>query len=85
VPHFYCLRPTHWEPYRNWRRGTSEEPTVETVRDGYAPFYRVPELARRGVTLTIIDTAGGWPRMPLHQPPNERPHILAIVCIAVCR
>jgi chromosome partitioning protein len=45
----------------NWRRRrTSEEPTVETVRDGYTPFHRIPELARRGVTLTIIDTAGGW-------------------------
>jgi hypothetical protein len=45
----------------NWRRRrTSEEPTVETVRDGYTSFHRIPELARRGVTLTIIDTAGGW-------------------------
>ena len=45
----------------NWRRRrTSEKPTVETVHDGYALFHRVPELVRRGVTLTIVDTAGGW-------------------------
>jgi chromosome partitioning protein len=45
----------------NWRRRRSAAgPTVETVHDGYAVFHRVPELARRGVTLTIIDTAGGW-------------------------
>jgi chromosome partitioning protein len=45
----------------NWRRRrTTAEPTVETIHDGYALFHRVPELARRGMTLTIIDTAGGW-------------------------
>jgi len=45
----------------NWRRRrTAAGPTVETVHDGYALFHRVPELARRGVTLTIVDTAGGW-------------------------
>ena len=45
----------------NWRRRrTAAGPTVETVHDGYALFHRVPELARRGVTLTIIDTAVGW-------------------------
>jgi chromosome partitioning protein len=45
----------------NWsRRRTSEEPTVETVHDGYALLHRIPELARRGVSLTIVDTAGGW-------------------------
>jgi chromosome partitioning protein len=45
----------------NWRRRrTPAGPTVEIVHDGYMLFHRVPELARRGVTLTIIDTAGGW-------------------------
>jgi chromosome partitioning protein len=45
----------------NWRRRRCvEEPTVDAVHDGYALFLRVPELARRGATVTIIDTAGGW-------------------------
>jgi chromosome partitioning protein len=45
----------------NWRRRrTSAGPTVETVHDGYVLFHRVQELARRGMTLTIVDTAGGW-------------------------
>jgi chromosome partitioning protein len=45
----------------NWRRRrTSEGPAVETVHDGYVLFHRVKELAHRGVTLTIVDTAGGW-------------------------
>jgi chromosome partitioning protein len=45
----------------NWRRRrTSPGPAVETVHDGYVLFHRVQELARRGVTLTIVDTAGGW-------------------------
>ena len=45
----------------NWRRRRiAAGPTVETIHDGYALFHRVPELARRGVTLTIVDTAGGW-------------------------
>jgi chromosome partitioning protein len=45
----------------NWRRRrTATGPTVEAVHDGYTLFQRVPELARRGVTLTIVDTAGGW-------------------------
>ncbi len=44
----------------NWRRRRVEpEPTVETVHDGYALARRVPFLAHCGVTLTIIDTAGG--------------------------
>jgi chromosome partitioning protein len=42
------------------RRRTSAEPIVESINDGYALFQRVPALARRGITLTIIDTAGGW-------------------------
>ncbi|MGA8651130.1 MAG: ParA family protein, partial [Xanthobacteraceae bacterium] len=45
----------------NWRRRrTSTEPTVETIHDGYMLFHRVQALAHRGITLTIIDTAGGW-------------------------
>jgi chromosome partitioning protein len=45
----------------NWRRRRgAAEPTVESVHDQYALYHRVPELARRGLTLTIIDTAGGW-------------------------
>ena len=45
----------------NWRRRRTEaEPTVETVHDGYELALRVPFLAQCGVTLTIIDTAGGW-------------------------
>jgi chromosome partitioning protein len=45
----------------NWRnRRTEPEPTVETVHDGYELTRRVPFLEQCGVTLTIIDTAGGW-------------------------
>ena len=45
----------------NWRRRRiAAGPAVETIHDGYALFHRVQELARRGVTLTIVDTAGGW-------------------------
>lgn len=45
----------------NWRRRRTEaEPTVETVHDGYELTLRVPFLEQCGVTLTIIDTAGGW-------------------------
>jgi chromosome partitioning protein len=45
----------------NWRnRRTAPEPTVETVHDGYELTRRVPFLKQCGVTLTIIDTAGGW-------------------------
>ena len=45
----------------NWcRRRTAAEPTVETIHDGYALFHRVQALAHAGVTVTIIDTAGGW-------------------------
>ena len=45
----------------NWRnRRTQPEPTVETVHDGYELTRRVPFLGQCGVTLTIIDTAGGW-------------------------
>jgi chromosome partitioning protein len=45
----------------NWhRRRSRAEPTVECVRDGYALTQCASLLERRGVTLTIIDTAGGW-------------------------
>jgi chromosome partitioning protein len=33
---------------------------METIHDGYALFHRVQALAHSGVTLTIVDTAGGW-------------------------
>ena len=45
----------------NWRmRRSAIEPAVESVRDGYELVQRVRVLAQRGVTLTIVDTAGGW-------------------------
>jgi chromosome partitioning protein len=45
----------------NWRTRRKEaEPIVERVRDGYEIVQRVRALAQRGITLTIIDTAGGW-------------------------
>jgi chromosome partitioning protein len=45
----------------NWRhRRTEAGPMVEAVHDGYSLFRRLSELAGDGVTLTIIDTAGGW-------------------------
>ena len=45
----------------NWRtRRSQAEPIVESVRDGYELVQRVRALAQHGVTLTIIDTAGGW-------------------------
>jgi chromosome partitioning protein len=45
----------------NWRRRrAAAQPTVETIHDGYVLFHRVQLLAQSGVTLTIVDTAGGW-------------------------
>jgi chromosome partitioning protein len=45
----------------NWRRRrSSPEPLVESIHDGYALFHCVQALAQRGITLTIVDTAGGW-------------------------
>ena len=45
----------------NWRRRrASAGPKVEPIHDGYLLFHRAQELAQRGVTLTIVDTAGGW-------------------------
>ena len=44
-----------------WRRRRSAAgPKIEAVHDGCALFLRIPELARGGMTVTIIDTAGGW-------------------------
>jgi chromosome partitioning protein len=43
-----------------WRqRRKQSEPIVEIVNDGYEIEQRLPSLDRSGVTLTIIDTAGG--------------------------
>jgi chromosome partitioning protein len=45
----------------NWRRRrAAAEPTVETIHDGYVLFQRVQALGQSGVSLTIVDTAGGW-------------------------
>jgi chromosome partitioning protein len=45
----------------NWRRRRKEaEPPVEMVHDGYELVQRVKGMAQRGITLTIVDTAGGW-------------------------
>jgi chromosome partitioning protein len=59
--HKVCLLETdpqgtvsHWR-----RRRTQAEPVVETVNDGSEIEHRLPFLANCGVTLTIIDTAGG--------------------------
>jgi chromosome partitioning protein len=45
---------------RRRRRGTTNEPAVECVHDGYALAQCVALLENRGATLTIVDTAGGW-------------------------
>jgi chromosome partitioning protein len=45
----------------NWRaRRDRAAPAVETVHDGLSLLALMPRLAARGVTLAIIDTAGGW-------------------------
>ena len=45
----------------NWkRRRDRAAPAVETVHDGLSLLACLPRLAARGVTLAIIDTAGGW-------------------------
>jgi len=45
----------------NWRmRRDRALPTVESVHDGYSLLPRLRKLAAEGVTLAIIDTAGGW-------------------------
>ena len=45
----------------NWRRRrAAAAPAVETVHDGLSLLALLPRLASRGVTLAIIDTAGGW-------------------------
>ncbi len=44
----------------NWRRRRRQaEPVVESITDGYELAQRLPFLDHCGVTLTIIDTAGG--------------------------
>jgi chromosome partitioning protein len=44
----------------NWRRRRPHtEPLVETVGDGHELGHRLQHLADSGVTLTIVDTAGG--------------------------
>jgi chromosome partitioning protein len=44
----------------NWRRRrTQSEPAVESIHDGAELAHRLAFLERCGVTLTIIDTAGG--------------------------
>ena len=45
----------------NWRRSRAQaEPAVETVTDSAEFAHRLPFLERCDVTLTIIDTAGGY-------------------------
>jgi chromosome partitioning protein len=45
----------------NWRaRRSQAQPIVQTVREGYDLVQRVRGLPERGITLTIVDTAGGW-------------------------
>lgn len=45
----------------NWkRRRDRAAPDVETVHDGLSLLALLPRLASRGVTLAIVDTAGGW-------------------------
>lgn len=45
----------------NWRmRRAAATPTVESVHDGYSLLPRLRKLAADGVTLAIVDTAGGW-------------------------
>ena len=56
-----CLKPIRSELFRIGATAAPQpEPTVETVHDGYELTRRVPFLEQCGVTLTIIDTAGGW-------------------------
>jgi chromosome partitioning protein len=59
--HKVCLLETDPQgTVSNWRRRrTQSEPMVETVSAGYLIEQRLPVLAHSGVTLTIIDTAGG--------------------------
>jgi chromosome partitioning protein len=48
----------------NWRgRRDRATPAVESVHDGHSLFQRLRKLAADGVTLAIIDTAGGWSDM----------------------
>ena len=45
----------------NWRRRRDRAaPAVESVHDSHSLLQRLRKLAADGVTLAIIDTAGGW-------------------------
>jgi chromosome partitioning protein len=59
--HRVCLLETDPQgTVSNWRRRRAlSEPIVETVGAGYEIGQRLTALDRRGVMLTIIDTAGG--------------------------
>jgi chromosome partitioning protein len=59
--HRVCLLETDPQgTVSNWRRRrTQSEPIVEALGAGYEIGQRLSSLDRRGVMLTIIDTAGG--------------------------
>jgi chromosome partitioning protein len=59
--HTVCLLETDPQgTVSKWRRRrTLSEPLVETIGDAHEIEHKLPSLDRRGVTLTIIDTAGG--------------------------
>jgi len=59
--HKVCLLETDPQgTVSNWRkRRTQSEPMVEIVSAGYQIDQKLPMLGNSGVTLTIIDTAGG--------------------------
>src|SRR3984885_4163696 len=59
--HKVCLLETDPQgTVSNWRRRrTQSEPIVETASAGYEIGHRLSLLDRNGVTLTMIDTAGG--------------------------
>jgi chromosome partitioning protein len=59
--HKVCLLETDPQgTVSNWRkRRTQSEPMVEIVSAGYQIEQKLPMLGDSGVTLTIIDTAGG--------------------------
>jgi chromosome partitioning protein len=59
--HKVCLLETDPQgTVSNWRRRrTHSEPMVETVIAGFEIEQRLPLLRHSGVTLTLIDTAGG--------------------------
>jgi chromosome partitioning protein len=58
--HKVCLLETDPQgTVSNWRRRTQSEPMVETVTAGFEIEQKLPLLEHSGVTLTLIDTAGG--------------------------